>query len=289
MSVKWTKTSSNPANHFNEVLSNGECFWRIHLVQQTLTMRTESFLKPTITGIAIIVTAIILGAAFKHRNSTLDSVSVVGLGTRDFESDEISWSGSYSVKAMAAKDAYATINADKEKVKAFFLSKGFQTSEFSFGGVIFEKSYRTITIEVKGDETKTEQIFDGYIATQTVNFSSIKNPALMTKIEDVVDQTSELINSGIEFDGGRIQYTYSDLASLKHNLIEKASQDARERAEKIVNTAHGHLGKLKDASMGVFQITGKGSTEEFSSGGNYDIFSKDKTARITVRLTYTLD
>ncbi len=252
-------------------------------------MKAESFLKPAIGAIALIITAFILGGAFKNRNANQDSISVVGLGTRDFESDEISWTGSYSARAKQAKDAYNMINADREKVKSFFLSKGFQPAEFSFGGVSFEKSFRTITIEQNGDQVKTEQVFDGYIATQTVSFNSKKNPVLMKKIESVVDQTSELINSGIEFEGSRIQYTYSDLPSLKHNLIEKGSQDARERAEKIVSTANGRLGKLKDASMGVFQITGTGSIEEDSYGGNFDTYSKYKTARITVRLTYTLD
>jgi hypothetical protein len=252
-------------------------------------MKAEPFLKPLIMGLAIILTAIILGAAFKNRNATQDSISVVGLGTRDFESDEIFWTGRYNAKAMLAKDAYNMINGDREKVKAFFVSKGFTLNEFDFGGVNFEKSYRTITIETRGDVTKTEQVFDGYIATQTISFSSRKDSSLMKKIENVVDQTSELINSGIEFDGDPVQYTYSDLPGLKHNLIEKASQDAKERAEKIVNTASGHLGKLKNASMGVFQITGKGSIEEDSYGGNNDTFSKDKTARITVRLTYILD
>ena len=252
-------------------------------------MKSEPVLKSIIIGIAIIATAIILGTSFKNRNATQDSISVVGLGTRDFESDEIYWSGSYSAKAMIAKDAYTMINADKEKVNTFFLSKGFQQNELTFGGVSFQKTYKTITIEVKGDETKTEEVFDGYTATQTVSFNSRKNPELMKKIENVVDQTSELINNGIEFDGGRIQYTYSDLPGLKHNLIEKGSQDAKERAQKIVKTANGDLGKLKDASMGVFQITGKGSIEEDSYGGNNDTYSKDKTARITVRLTYALD
>jgi uncharacterized protein len=252
-------------------------------------MKTNYFLGPLIMGVAIILTAIILGAAFKHRNATQDSISVVGLGTRDFVSDAIYWSGRYSRKAMVAKDAYTMINDDKEKVKAFFLAKGFTLSEVNFGGVNFAKTYRAITLERNGDVMKTEQVFDGYTATQSVSFSSQKDPALMKKIENVVDQTSELINSGIEFDGDPVQYTYSDLASLKHNLIEKASQDARERAEKIVNTANGHLGKLKSASMGVFQITGKGSIEEDSYGGNNDTYSKDKTARVTVRLTYTLD
>lgn len=252
-------------------------------------MKTESFLQPTITGIAVIVTAIILGTAVKNRNATQDSIAVVGLGTRDFESDEIYWTGRYSAKAMLAKEAYTMINEDKEKVKAFFLSKGFQQNEFAFGGVSFEKLYRTVTLETKGEVTKTEQIFDGYIANQNISFNSRKDSTLIKKIENVVDQTSELINSGIEFDGGIVQYTYSDLPSLKHNLIEKASQDAKERAQKIINTAGGQLGKLKGASMGVFQITGKGSIEEDSYGGNNDTYSKYKTARITVRLIYVLD
>lgn len=251
-------------------------------------MKYESFIKPAIISVAIIITALILGGAFKNRNITQDSISVVGLGTKDFESDEILWTGNYSARAKEAKDAYNMINADKDKVKSFFQSKGFKDAEFSFGGVTFEKIFRTITIEQKGEQIKQEQAFDGYIATQTVAFSSRKNPVLMKKIESVVDQTSELINSGIEFEGSRIQYTYSDLPSLKQNLIEKGTQDARERAEKIVLTANGKLGKLKDASMGVFQITGKGSIEEDSYGGNFDTYSKFKTARITVRLTYNL-
>ncbi|MGG9970196.1 SIMPL domain-containing protein [Ferruginibacter sp. SUN002] len=252
-------------------------------------MKENSFLKPAIIGLAIILTAFILGSAFKNRNATDDSISVTGLGSKDFISDEISWSGSFNTKAMEAKDAYNLINDDKEKVKAFFISKGFKENEFSFGGVNFNQSYRTITIETDGNTTKTEQIFDGYTATQSVNFISIKNPELMKKIENVIDHTAELINSGIQFNSNSVQYTYSDLPSLKHNLIEKATQDAKERAQKIVKTGEGDLGKLKDASMGVFQITGKGSVEEDSYGGNNDTYSKAKTARITVRLTYELE
>lgn len=252
-------------------------------------MKHENIIKATITGLAIIITAAIIGGAFKNRNAAEDSISVVGLGTHDFESDEIYWSGSFRVKAQSAKEAYSSINADREKIRDFFISKGFKESEFTFGGVSFSKSYRQIIIETKGDETRSENVFDGYIATQMVSFSSIKNPELMKKIEFVVDKTAELINSGIEFDGNALQYTYSDLPSLKHDLIEKATQDASERAQKIVGKASGKIGKLKEASMGVFQITGKGSVEEDSYGGNFDTYNKLKTARITVRLTYMLN
>jgi hypothetical protein len=250
-------------------------------------MRTEALLKPTIIAVAIIITAFILGAAVKNRNASQNAISVVGLGTTDFTSDEIFWSGNFSSKSQTAKEAYDLIIADREKVKAFFVAKGFKPDEFNFSGVSFGRSFRTVTT-ITRTETREERVFDGYTATQSVSFTSKKDSVLMKKIENVIDKTSELINSGIEFNADPVQYTYSDLPGLKHNLIEKASQDAKERAQKIVKAASGEMGNLKSASMGVFQITGKGSVEEFSYGGTNDTYSKEKTARITVRLEYQL-
>ena len=252
----------------------------------------ENKLKSTLViGVSIIITALILGTAFKNRNENLDTISVVGLGTTDFVSDEILWSGSFATKSLNIKEAYNKMISDQKIVSDFFLSKGFKKEEFTFGAVQFNKRFREVRIENPENvyQTKYEQVFDGYEATQTITFSAKKNPDLMKRIEEVSSKTSELINSGIELTSNSIQYTYSNLPNLKHSLIEKASKDASERAQKIVKTADGSLGKLKSASMGVFQITGQGSTEEDSYGGNFDTYSKNKTARITVRLEYELD
>jgi hypothetical protein len=252
----------------------------------------ENKLKSTLViGVSIIITALILGTAFKNRNENLDTISVVGLGTTDFVSDEILWSGSFATKSFDIKEAYNKMISDQKIVADFFMSKGFKKEEFTFGAVQFNKRFREVRTENSevAYQTKYEQVFDGYEATQTITFSAKKNPELMKRIEEVSSKTSELINSGIELTSNSIQYTYSNLPNLKHSLIEKASKDASERAQKIVNTANGSLGKLKSASMGVFQITGQGSTEEDSYGGNNDTYSKNKTARITVRLEYELD
>jgi len=252
----------------------------------------ESKIKSSIIiGIAIVITALILGQSFKKRNENLDSISVIGLGTKDFISDEILWSGSFTATSMDIKTAYSKIISDQKIVSDFFISKGFKPNEFSFGAVNFQKKFREIrTVNAdNGGYVNSEQVFDGYEATQSISFSAKKNPQLMKRIEEVSSKTSELINSGIELTSNSIQYTYSNLPSSKQSLIENATRDANERANKIVKTANGDLGKLKGANMGVFQITGQGSTEEDSYGGNNDTFSKNKTARITVRLEYNLD
>jgi hypothetical protein len=242
-----------------------------------------------IIGIAIIITAWILGKSFRDRNENLDSISVIGLGTKDFVSDEILWSGKFSSTSTDIKTAYNKIVSDQKTVADFFLNKGFKANEFSFGAVNFQKKFREARSEDNEGRTRYEQVFDGYEATQTITFSAKKNPDLMQRIESVSSKTSELVNSGIELSSNSIQYTFSDLPSLKQSLIEKATKDASERAHKIVKTADGSLGKLKDANMGVFQITGQGSTEEDSYGGINDTYSKNKTARITVRLEYELE
>ena len=231
----------------------------------------------------------ILGRSFQNRNENLDAISVIGLGTKDFVSDEILWSGSFTTSSLDIKTAYNKIVSDQKIVSDFFIGKGFKPSEFSFGAVNFQKKFREVRSEGVDNQTRYEQVFDGYQATQTISFSAKKNPNLMQRIENVSSKTSELVNSGIELSSNSMQYTYSDLPSLKQSLIENATKDANERASKIVKTADGDLGKLKRASMGVFQITGQGSTEDDSYGGINDTFSKNKTARITVRLEYELE
>lgn len=243
-----------------------------------------------IIGLAVILTGWILGKSFQNRNQNLDSISVIGLGTKDFISDEILWSANFTTQSMDIKEAYSKIISDQKIISDFFIRKGFATTEFAFGPVKFDKKFRELrSVSNENNQTRYEQVFDGYLASQTITFSAKKNLVLMNRIEDVSNKTSELINSGIELSSNTIQYTFSGLPSLKQSLIENATKDANERATKIVATANGSIGKLKRASMGVFQITGQGSTEEDSYGGNFDIFSKNKTARITVRLEYELD
>jgi hypothetical protein len=48
-------------------------------------------------------------------------------------------------------------------------------------------------------------------------------------------------------------------------------------------------GRLTKSSMGVFQITGQYSGEEYSYGGTLNTSSKEKTASITVSLEYDID
>jgi hypothetical protein len=72
-------------------------------------------------------------------------------------------------------------------------------------------------------------------------------------------------------------------------MIAEATKDASTRAQKIAENAGSEVGKLKTAEMGVFQIVGQNSAEEYSWGGSFNTTSKRKTASITVKLDYEVD
>ncbi len=72
-------------------------------------------------------------------------------------------------------------------------------------------------------------------------------------------------------------------------MIAEGTKDAKARAQSIAENAGASLGNLKKSDMGVFQITGQNSSEDFTYGGSFNTISKNKTANITVRLVYEVD
>jgi hypothetical protein len=98
-----------------------------------------------------------------------------------------------------------------------------------------------------------------------------------------------LIDLGVELNSFNPEYYYTRLNKLKIKMIEAATQDAKKRAETIATSAGNDIGNLKSADLGVFQITGQNSSEEYSWGGSFNTYDKAKTARVTIRLKYEID
>jgi hypothetical protein len=69
-------------------------------------------------------------------------------------------------------------------------------------------------------------------------------------------------------------------------MISRATKNAKTRAEIIAEHSGGKLGELESATMGIFQITGQNSKENYSWGGTFNTSSKEKTASITMKLVY---
>jgi hypothetical protein len=232
-----------------------------------------------IFAVAIVALGFILSNAYKYRFRSAESISVVGLAEVDFTSDLIVWEGSFSRKSLDLKLAYADIKADEQVIRQYLRSKGIPDSAVITSAVNLDKEFSP-SYDSRGN--MVSNIFNGYKLTQQVKIESMD----IDRVEKISREVTELIEKGVEFNSFEPLYFYTKLANLKMDLLAKASSDARQRAETIARSVQGNLGNLKKANMGVFQITGKNSNEEFSYGGSYNTRDKNKTGSITIRMEY---
>lgn len=235
-----------------------------------------------IISAAVIVAGYLLATGYKNRAKVPDSVGVTGLGEANFVSDLIVWRGSFSRKEMDLKMANAALNRDQDAITKYLKSKGLNEDEIIFEGASIQKDY-FYDYDENGQLRNT--IFNGYVLTQNLKVQSKQ----VDLVENLSRRVTDLIELGIEFNSYSPEFYYTKLAALKHKMIEQATKDARERAEKIAENAGSTLGKLKNAEMGVFQITAENSSEDYSWGGNFNTSSKNKKASITIRLRYAVD
>ncbi len=232
-----------------------------------------------IFSIAIIISSIFIAGAYVNRNNRDGEISVTGLGKADFTSDLIVWDGRFMALNKDLKQAYITLNTNKEIIKKYLISKGISENELVFTAVnTSEQNKRNYSSS--GDYMGEE--FVGYKLMQRVKVESNE----VEKIEKISREVTELLNQGVQFYSNSPRYYYTKLADLKIEMISKATEDARLRAENIAEFSGGKLGKLDNAKMGVFQITGQNSSEEYSWGGTFNTSSKEKTASITMKLVY---
>ena len=148
-----------------------------------------------------------------------------------------------------------------------------------FSAIDIEQQFDT-RYDENGNQLSSE--FKGYRLQQNVQIESRQ----VELVEGVSRNVTELINSGIEFYSNKPSYYYTRLAELKIEMIAEATKDASLRAQKIAENAGGFLGDLKSADMGVIQIVGQNSSDDYSWGGSFNTTSKNKTASITVNLQY---
>ncbi len=239
------------------------------------------YLTAIIFALAIIIAAFFLGNAYVKRAQPAYTISVTGNGSENFTSDLIVWEGSFTTSDFEMKLAFEQLNRDKELVRDYLITKGIKAADIIFSSV--QTLEKQDNIYDNGNFVGTT--FKGYQLLQSIQIESTDVPM----IEQLSREITELLNKGVQLNSSPPRYYYTGLADLKIEMISKATEDARMRAEKIASNAGGELGGLISAQMGVFQITGQNSGESFSWDGVYNTASKNKNASITMRLEYEVE
>lgn len=205
-----------------------------------------------ILGVCIIIGLSSLGyllgnAAIKYKEFER-TVTVKGLSEREYKADIVIWPIQFNVAGNDLEKMYDAIDSNTAKIQAFLEKSGIGADEISFSSPsIIDKSAQQY-----GNDT---QVKFRYTATQTVTVYS-KN---IDVVRSVMGKMSALGKQGIVFTGDNYQaqteYLFTRLNEVKPKMIEEATQNAREVAEKFASDSKSTLGKIKTASQGQFSIS----------------------------------
>lgn len=235
--------------------------------------------KYILISAAIVIAAIVLGNSYVKRSQAERQISVTGLSEKNFTSDLIVWEGYFSKVRPDLKSASYELNKDKELIGEYLKKNGIEKKDIVFSAIEINEQVKrkySASGEYMGED------FTGYKLTQSIQITSRD----IEKIEELSRNITELINDGVQFYSKPPRYYYTKLADLKLELVSEATEDARQRAEKIAEKSGSSIGKLVTGQMGIIQITGQNSTEEYSWGGTFNTSSREKTASITMKLVY---
>ncbi|HKL80762.1 MAG TPA: SIMPL domain-containing protein [Mobilitalea sp.] len=220
-------------------------------------------------------------AEFKSKRNEID---IKGWTKQQIVSDVIVWTGRYEVEASNLKDGYSILEGDREKVRKYFVGKGFAEDELIFSSIsVFENHVYT---DLGG---YTEEI-GSYDLAQTITISSDQ----IENVTEVSRNATELINEGVQFQSYAPEYHYTKLEDLKVSMLAEATKDATKRGELIAKNAGSKLGDLSYAKLSKITVTPLYSVPDsyYNEYGGYvdnDTVSLEKEVTVSVNCTFEID
>lgn len=228
---------------------------------------------------ATIVSSVILsGGIMKVMKFTREQISVTGSAAKEIKSDYIVWRGELTRREADLKAAYTGLKGDLEKVRQYLASKGVPENETVISQIATKTVYKK---NEKGNDTNDIQ---GYEVSQTAEVKSYD----VEKVARVSREATELIDQGVQFTSNMPEYFYTKLDELKVEMLAKATENAKQRAESMTKATGNRIGFMRSARMGVFQITPVNSTEVSDWGVN-DTSSLDKKVTAVVTVSFAIE
>jgi len=232
-----------------------------------------------ILGLSVIVCTVLMCRAFSARYETARTVTVTGSGSRQMRSDWIVWTGEMtSFNATDKVKCTGQMAKNREAVARYLKEQGIETSSYEFSSIdVEEKEERQYNSE--GDYIGTK--FLGYEMTQYVTIQTNE----IDRVKFISRDITSLLSDGVDISSRTPSFYLKNLGDLKLSLIDDATENAKTRAKKLIK-GFAKLSDIAKIDIGVFQITGLYSGEDYSYGGSYNTTSGWKEVSVTVHATY---
>lgn len=232
-------------------------------------MEKGRFFSGLFVMIGLVILGLMMPRAVEKYRSYDRTVNVKGLCEREVMADKVIWPVVYRVMANDIQSVYDQTDRNNAEIVGFLKSGGIDASEI------------TVSVPEISDKYATEYGSNDrayrYIAKNVVTVCTSD----VEKVMALMSRQSELLKKGIVSGGNdwenQVEFKYEGLNGIKPEMIEEATRNAREAAEKFAKDSDSRLGKIKTANQGTFTIENRDSNTPYI-----------KKIRVVTSVTYYL-
>lgn len=226
------------------------------------------------SGLFIMVGLVVLGLMIPRAVDRFRSfdrmVNVKGLCEKEVKADKVIWPVVYRVMANDIQTVYDQTDRNNAEIISFLKAGGIDAAEITVSVPEISDKYAT---EYGSNDRAYRFIAKNVITVYTSDVDAVL--ALMSSQAD-------LLKKGIVIGGSNewenpVEFKYEGLNEIKPEMIEEATRNAREAAEKFAKDSDSKLGKIKTANQGTFTIENRDSNTPYI-----------KRVRVVTSVTYYL-
>lgn len=174
-------------------------------------------------------------------------VAVRGLAEREVKANKVTWPVVYKLVGNDLTTIYNQIQSSNKKVLDYLTQNGVKESEISVNA--------PEVVDLSADRYGPNNAPYRYNVTSVLVVVSSD----VDLIRSLIAKQGELLKEGIAVtDGGyqyQVQYDFTELNTIKPEMIAQATANAREAGERFAKDSESTLGKIKNAEQGLFSIT----------------------------------
>lgn len=200
-----------------------------------------------IIAVAIILLGLTIKAGMDNFSYRDRLVSVRGLAEKEVMANKVTWPIVIKQVGNSLNEIYSGVQKTNSTILEFLKANGIEESEISVNAPEL--------VDIRADRYNTNPIPYNYNLTSVIVVSSSK----VDLVRSLIAKQMELLRDGVAIVNGGYQYPvkyeYTDLNSIKPEMIVEATAKAREAGQQFATDSKSRLGKIKTASQGQFSIS----------------------------------
>jgi hypothetical protein len=204
--------------------------------------------KTLVFSAAIVIAGFFVGNMHKIGKQYDRTVQVKGLSERELDADLAVWPINITLTANDLNALSGAIERQNKEVYNFFIAHGFGEDELTKGS--------TNISDMRADRYNSNAQYSEFRYLAKSEFTVRTND--LNKLQKALSESLELMSKGILLESKNtwrpVEYIFTGLNELKPSMIEEATKNAREVAERFALDSDSGVGEIRTARQGLFTI-----------------------------------